>query len=137
MKHFEYDLVVMGSGPSGRRAAIQGAKWGYRDLVIEDRAPGGVSVNTGTIPSKTVRETVLNLTGFRERNFYSHVVRDAKEDDIFGRVRTTQEREIKVLKAQLARNNIDFLAAYATLWTTIQLKQKNPTEQLSKQHLTK
>jgi NAD(P) transhydrogenase len=59
-----YDFVVIGSGPAGRRAAIQAAKLGQSVLVIErGRRVGGVSVHTGTIPSKTLRETVLNLTG--------------------------------------------------------------------------
>ncbi|MEI9963761.1 MAG: FAD-dependent oxidoreductase [Caulobacteraceae bacterium] len=60
----DYDLIVIGSGPAGRRAAIQAAKLGRSVLVIDrGRRVGGVSVHTGTIPSKTLRETVLNLTG--------------------------------------------------------------------------
>ena len=63
-----HDMIVIGSGPAGRRAAVQAAKLGKRVLVVEDRARvGGVSVHTGTIPSKTLRETVLNLSGWRER----------------------------------------------------------------------
>ncbi len=66
-----YDLIVIGSGPAGRRAAIQAAKLGKSVLILErGRRVGGVSVHTGTIPSKTLRETVLNLSGFRERGFY-------------------------------------------------------------------
>ena len=64
-----YDMIVLGSGPSGRRAAIQAAKLGKKVLVVEDQKLGGVSVHTGTIPSKTMRESVLNLTQFRERAF--------------------------------------------------------------------
>lgn len=65
-----YDFVVLGSGPAGRRAAIQAAKLGHSVLVIDDRSKvGGVSVHTGTIPSKTLRETALNLSGWRERGF--------------------------------------------------------------------
>ncbi len=59
---FQYDLVVVGSGPAGRRGAIQAAKLGKKVLVIEQgKRVGGVSVHTGTIPSKTLRETALNL----------------------------------------------------------------------------
>ena len=59
-----YDFIVIGSGPAGRRAAIQAAKVGRSVLVVEKgRRVGGVSVHTGTIPSKTLRETVLNLSG--------------------------------------------------------------------------
>src|SRR5258708_38978851 len=68
---YDYDMVVIGSGPSGRRAAVQFAKLGKSVLVIEKgRRGGGVSVHTGTIPSKTLRETVLNLSGWRGRGFY-------------------------------------------------------------------
>jgi NAD(P) transhydrogenase len=64
----DYDLIIIGSGPSGRAAAIQAGKLQRRVLVIDKRERlGGVSVHTGTIPSKTLRETVLNLSGWRER----------------------------------------------------------------------
>ena len=63
-----YDFIVLGSGPAGRRAAIQAAKLGRSVLVVDNRAQiGGVSVHTGTVPSKTLRETALNLSGWRER----------------------------------------------------------------------
>ena len=66
----DYDMLVIGSGPSGRRAAVQSAKLGKSALVVDrGRRLGGVSVHTGTIPSKTLRETVLNLSGWRERGF--------------------------------------------------------------------
>ena len=78
MEH--YDLIVIGSGPAGRAAAIQAAKLQHRVLVIE-RNPrlGGVSVHTGTIPSKTLRETVMNLSGWRERSFYGRSYRAKQE----------------------------------------------------------
>jgi NAD(P) transhydrogenase len=66
-----YDLIVIGSGPGGQRAAIQGAKAGKGVAVIEKHsAIGGVCINTGTIPSKTMREAVLHLSGFYSKNFY-------------------------------------------------------------------
>jgi NAD(P) transhydrogenase len=66
-----YDLIVIGSGPGGQRAAIQGAKAGKRVAIIEKQtAVGGASINTGTIPSKTMREAVLHLSGFYDKNFY-------------------------------------------------------------------
>jgi NAD(P) transhydrogenase len=74
-----FDLIVIGSGPAGRRAAIQAAKLGRSVLVVENRLRvGGVSVHTGTIPSKTLRETVLNLSGWRERGFYGLAYRVKK-----------------------------------------------------------
>ena len=59
---FDYELLVIGSGPAGQKAAIQGAKLGRHAAVIERRQIGGVCVMTGTIPSKTLREAVLHLT---------------------------------------------------------------------------
>src|SRR5258707_508844 len=68
---YDYDMVVIGSGPSGRRAAVQFAKLGRSVLVVEKgRRGGGVSVPTGTIPSKNFRENLLNLSGLRERGLY-------------------------------------------------------------------
>ena len=81
-----FDFIVIGSGPAGRRAAIQAAKLGKSVLVVEKgRRVGGVSVHTGTIPSKTLRETVLNLSGWRERGFYGRAYRvkqDIAADDL-------------------------------------------------------
>ena len=68
---FDYDLLVIGSGPAGQRAAIQGAKLDKRVAVVERKTViGGCSVNLGTIPSKTLREVVLELSGYRSREFY-------------------------------------------------------------------
>lgn len=107
---YDYDLVVIGSGPSGRRAAVQAAKLGRSVLVIEkhDRV-GGVCVHTGTIPSKTLRETVLNLTGWRERAFYGQAYRARKDitiADLNSRLRKTLNYEIDMLDHQFARNGI-------------------------------
>jgi len=71
MSTYDYDLVVIGSGPAGQRAAIQAAKLGKKTALVERRAVlGGVCINTGTIPSKTLREAVLYLSGFRLRGIY-------------------------------------------------------------------
>ena len=105
-----YDLVVLGSGPAGRRAAVQAAKLGKSVLVVDDRARvGGVSVHTGTIPSKTLRETVLNLSGWRERGFYGQsyrVKQDVGAADLAARLGKTLEHEIEVLEHQFARNGV-------------------------------
>jgi NAD(P) transhydrogenase len=106
-----YDLLVIGSGPAGRRAAIQGAKLGKRVAVVErGRRVGGVSVHTGTIPSKTLRETVLHLSGWREREFYGAGYR-AKPDitaaDLGKRLFITLDHEVAVLEDQFARNGVD------------------------------
>ena len=75
MDDFDYDLLVIGSGPAGQRAAIQAAKLHKRVAIVERKAAvGGVSVNSGTIPSKTLREAVLHLSGYRERGRLRRVV---------------------------------------------------------------
>ncbi|MBS0558922.1 MAG: Si-specific NAD(P)(+) transhydrogenase [Proteobacteria bacterium] len=106
-----YDFIVIGSGPAGRRAAIQAAKVGRSVLVVEKgRRVGGVSVHTGTIPSKTLRETVLNLTGWRERGFYGRAYRvkkDISAKDLMARLHITLDHEVDVLEHQFARNAVE------------------------------
>ncbi len=67
-----YDVAVIGSGPAGKRAAIQSAKAGKKVVIIDRREnrPGGVSLHRGTIPSKTLREAVLYLRGLRREKIY-------------------------------------------------------------------
>ncbi|MGB0798272.1 MAG: Si-specific NAD(P)(+) transhydrogenase [Planktomarina sp.] len=113
----DYDLIVIGSGPSGRAAAIQAGKLQRRVLVIDrkDRL-GGVSVHTGTIPSKTLRETVLNLSGWRERSFYGRSYRvkdDIAADDLKVRLHKTLDYEVDVLEHQFNRNHVDTLHGLA------------------------
>ncbi len=112
-----YDLIVIGSGPAGRRAAIQAAKLGHKVLVVENRLRvGGVSVHTGTIPSKTLRETVLNLSGWRERGFYGlayRVKKDIEGKDLGVRLTKTLDYEIDVLEHQFARNGVETMAGAA------------------------
>lgn len=112
-----YDLIIVGSGPAGRAAAIQAGKLKRRVLVIDrkDRL-GGVSVHTGTIPSKTLRETVLNLSGWRERSFYgrSYRVKDnIGADDLKARLHMTLDHEVDVLEHQFNRNHVDTLHGMA------------------------
>jgi len=117
MRVEEFDLIVIGSGPAGRRAAIQAAKLGRSVLVIEKRLRlGGVSVHTGTIPSKTLRETVLNLSGWRERGFYGlayRVKKDIDGKDLGARLQMTLDHEIEVLEHQFARNGVNTCAGIA------------------------
>ncbi|MDB5393344.1 MAG: sthA [Rhodospirillales bacterium] len=108
-----YDFIVIGSGPAGKRAAVQAAKLGKSVLVIEKgRRVGGVSVHTGTIPSKTLRETVLNLTGWRERGFYGRAYRvkqDIEAKDLMSRLLMTLNHEVDVLEHQFVRNGVKTL----------------------------
>jgi NAD(P) transhydrogenase len=112
-----YDMVVIGSGPSGRRAAIQSAKLGKSVLVVDKgRRLGGVSVHTGTIPSKTLRETVLNLSGWRERGFYGkgyRVKQDISSADLIARLHKTLDHEVEVLQHQFMRNAVKNIHALA------------------------
>ncbi|MBA3449486.1 MAG: Si-specific NAD(P)(+) transhydrogenase [Pseudaminobacter sp.] len=113
-----YDMLVIGSGPSGRRAAVQSAKLGKSVLVVDKgRRLGGVSVHTGTIPSKTLRETVLNLSGWRERGFYGRgyrVKQDISIGDLVQRLHKTLDHEVEVLQHQFMRNAVRHARAAAT-----------------------
>src|SRR5579863_1912187 len=106
-----YDLVVIGSGPAGQRAAIQGAKSGKRVAVIEVReVVGGACVNTGTIPSKTMREAVLHLSGHGYQGIYGinyRVKEKITMADLAFRVQYVIKTEIDVTQAQLSRNGIE------------------------------
>lgn len=113
-----YDLIIIGSGPAGRSAAIQAGKLKRRVLVVDrkDRL-GGVSVHTGTIPSKTLRETVLNLSGYRERSFYGRSYRvkdDIGAQDLKMRLHKTLDYEVDVLEHQFNRNHVDDLHGFAS-----------------------
>ena len=118
----QYDLIVVGSGPAGRRAAIQAAKLDRKVLVIEQgRRVGGVSVHTGTIPSKTLRETALNLYGWRERGFYGRSYRVKEEisaEDLRRRLLITLDHEVEVLEHQFARNRVQHLRGKASFLST-------------------
>lgn len=106
----EYDLVVIGSGPSGQRAAVQAAKLGKKVAIIErNMQVGGVSVHTGTIPSKTIREAVLYLTGFKQRGFYGLAHREKENitpEDVLNRVKKTLSNQVDVMHSQLMRNGV-------------------------------
>src|SRR5271163_3302784 len=108
-----YELIVIGSGPGGQRAAIQGAKAGKRVAMVEKQsAVGGVCINTGTIPSKTMREAVLHLSGFYSKNFYG-ANRGASATitmaDVIFRIQRVVENEVGVTQDQLKRNGVDVL----------------------------
>ena len=112
----EYDLVVIGSGPGGQKAAIAAAKLGKSVAVVErGRMLGGVCVNTGTIPSKTLREAVLYLTGMSQRELYGASYR-VKEKitpaDLLARTTHVIGREQDVVRIQLMRNHVDLYSGH-------------------------
>jgi NAD(P) transhydrogenase len=110
---YDYDLLVLGSGPGGQKAAIAGAKLGRRVGIVERKQMvGGVCINTGTIPSKTLREAVLYVTGLSQREFYGQSYRLKEEitvGDLTSRTQHVIGREIDVIRNQLARNHVHML----------------------------
>ncbi|MFO0551520.1 MAG: Si-specific NAD(P)(+) transhydrogenase [Polyangiaceae bacterium] len=116
---FDYDLVVLGSGPAGQRAAIQAAKLGKRVAVVEKQTSvGGACINVGTIPSKTLREAVLHLSGWREKALYgaSYTVKQhITLGDLLFRTDHVMRHEHDVTRHQLARNGIETIHARGSL----------------------
>ena len=132
-----YDVLVIGSGPSGHRAAIQAAKLGKKTAVIEKRQMvGGVCLNTGTIPSKTLREAVVYLTGLRQRTLYGSsysVKQNVTMEDLRFRSNHVIQREIDVLQGQFRRNGIQLLHGAASFLDPHRLLVKggDDTDELS------
>src|SRR5512134_1124489 len=112
-----YDLVVIGSGPAGQKGAIAAAKLGKRVAIVDRREMvGGVCIHTGTIPSKTLREGILYLSGFRERTFYGRdysVKDEISVSDLAFRVQSVLAREVDVIRAQLKRNHVELVSGTA------------------------
>ena len=112
-----YDLVVIGSGPGGQRAAVAAAKLGKRVAVVERmKVVGGDCINTGTIPSKTLREAVIDLSGLRQRSLYGVAYRSRTEitaQDLLLRTGIVMQRERDVVEAQLRRNGIQLISGTA------------------------
>jgi NAD(P) transhydrogenase len=112
-----YDLLVIGSGPAGQKGAIAAAKLGKKVAVVDKKNRiGGVSLHGGTIPSKTLREAILYLTGFRQRSFYGSdytVMQHISLEDLRARVNTVVEREMQVVRAQLRRNDVETIDGWA------------------------
>jgi len=114
----DLDLLVIGTGPAGQRAAVQAAKLGKSVGIAERReVVGGVCINTGTIPSKTFREAVLYLTGYEQRGFYGPGYR-LKESitmpELLQRVGQVVQREVQVIRAQMARNRVRLIPGVAS-----------------------
>jgi len=114
---YDYDMLVIGSGPAGQRAAIQSAKLGKRAALVERRGVvGGVCINTGTIPSKTLREAVLYLSGYHLKNIYgeSYTVKPIiTMEDLLVRTDYVIRHEIDVIRHQLIRNGVEVINAEA------------------------
>jgi NAD(P) transhydrogenase len=109
----DFDVLVLGSGPGGQKAAIATAKLGKKAAVVERRdMVGGVCIQTGTIPSKTLREAVLYLTGLNQREMYGasyQVKEDITVADLLARTNHVIGREVEVIRSQLTRNHVAML----------------------------
>ena len=115
---YDYDLFVIGSGPAGQRAAIQAAKLGKHVAIAERKAVvGGAWINTGTIPSKTLREAVLYLSGYRLHDLYGasySVKQDISMADLLVRTDHVVKQELDIARHQLQRNSVELIPATAS-----------------------
>lgn len=133
MADYDYDLLVIGSGPGGQRAAIQAAKLNKKVAVVEKKTIlGGVSINTGTIPSKTLREAVLLLSGYRERSLYgeSYVAKqNITMSDLLYRTDRVIQHELDIVRNQLQRNRVELISAEASFIDAHTLRLKHVEKQ--------
>ena len=116
MEEMFADLVVIGSGPAGQKAAIQAAKLGKSVVVVEkDPYPGGACLNSGTIPSKSLREAILDLTDFYTRSFYGkrESVKEISVNDLNYRLNKVLSEQRHMIRRQFKKNSIELVAGCA------------------------
>ncbi len=116
MEELNVDFVVIGSGPAGQKAAIQAAKLDKKVIVIEkDPFPGGASLNSGTIPSKSLREAILDLTDFYKRSFYGKDIphREISINDLNFRLHKVLDEQRKMIQRQFDKNKIQLIHGVA------------------------
>lgn len=114
-----YDLLVIGSGPAGQKGAIAAAKMGKRVCLVERQTGkvGGVCLHTGTIPSKTMREAIMHLTGYRQRGVYTDQFRQKRKitmDDLRRKLSQVIQHELDIIHEYLDRNQIDLVTGRAS-----------------------
>ncbi|MEK6759794.1 MAG: Si-specific NAD(P)(+) transhydrogenase [Deltaproteobacteria bacterium] len=114
----KYDVIVIGSGPGGQKAAIQAAKLGKKTVIIE-KSPyvGGAGIHTGTLPSKTLRETALFLAGFRQRavfGFHATLGKDVTLSELMYRNSEVIRKQMEVVVDQFSRNNVEIIYGSAS-----------------------
>jgi NAD(P) transhydrogenase len=126
-----YDLIVIGSGPAGEKGAAQAAYFGKKVALIErESVLGGACVNTGTIPSKTLRESALHLSGFRQRGFQAvdvNVKSNVNVSDFMYRKQIVVEREWQRIDSNLRRHHIDRYSGSARFLSPRELEVNNAT----------
>jgi len=136
-----YELIVIGSGPAGQKGAIAAAKLGKAVAIIDrEKTVGGVRLHGGTVPSKTLREAILHLTGFRQRSFYGtdYAVQDRISiADLQRRILTVIEREMAVMRGQFRRNGVVLVSGTARFKDphTIEVDGQSGTQTLTADHV--
>src|SRR5438132_10028022 len=114
----EFDLLVIGSGPAGQKAAIQAAKLRKRVAVVEkERVVGGACINTGTLPSKTLKDAIYYLHGFKQRSFSSmscSLKKSMTLKDLMARKDLVVKHELEVINNQLERNDVELIQGTAS-----------------------
>lgn len=138
----QVDMVVIGSGPAGQKAAIQAAKLGKQVSLIE-RNPiiGGVCTHTGTIPSKALREAVLHLSGYQQQTFYasgSDATRpEIRIEDLIARGRQVIQTEINVIREHMMRNSVELICGEARFVDphTLSVTRNNASQTLQAEHI--
>ena len=115
---YDFDLICIGSGPAGQRAAVQASKLGRRAAVVEKRrCVGGACIDTGTIPSKTLREAVVTFSGLAgkgDRLPWARVESRPTCQQLFAGVDSVIAREVEVIESQLRRNDVTVLSGVAS-----------------------
>jgi NAD(P) transhydrogenase len=122
---FGYDLIVIGAGPAGEKGAAQAAYFGKRVALIERRDVGGTAVNTGTLPSKTLRETALYLSGFRQRGLYGvdyTFDKDVTVDDLIRREREVVRSHQLLVEENIRRHSMEFFHGATTIVGTHEVR---------------
>jgi NAD(P) transhydrogenase len=138
---FDYDLIVIGSGPAGEKGAAQAAYFGKRVLVVEkERAPGGAAVHTGTLPSKTLRETALFLSGYRQRELYGvNVTLDLSVavPKLLSRKDAVRKQEVERIEWNLRRHHVAYLRGAASLLDahTVRVRLPDGEKRVSAEYL--
>jgi len=135
MKH--YDCAVIGTGPAGQKAAIQASKLGKKVVIIEKNATvGGATINTGTIPSKALREAVLHLTGASKRGLFGESYRVKRDITVADLIQVSQQvihHELQLVRSHFDSNGIDLIWGSASFEAPNRLLVQRPGDS---EHLT-
>ena len=138
---YDFDLICIGSGPAGQRAAVQASKLGRRAAVVEKRrCVGGACIDTGTIPSKTLREAVVTFSGLAgkgDRLPWARVESRPTCQQLFAGVDSVIAREVEVIESQLRRNDVTVLSGVASFVDphTLAIEAEGSRRQVTAEHV--